>query len=492
MLQATLALISLLIFLLFWAIRRKYCYWHGKGIPYLSFIDYVRLVYHNFTKPLHEVVRHNYRRHGRLYGSYQGFVPTLVVGDPLLVRDICVKNFKSFTHKIKPNVMGNSMWDKVMLNTPDEEWKAARSIMSTALTTSRLKAMITEIISAADKFCTRLLLEGENKSAVEVSKMFEGCAINAMAALVYSVDLDPHETPDHPLVKCGNEFSASLNGWKMILLSSMPTVYKLLPMKFSSNKGTEYFKEFTRHMAQQRCASNQRFDDVLQLCLDDLAHGRSHDNFKISEPTIEDLAAQCMQFLVAGSDIVALTLMWTAYSLASHPECQEKVLREIDIAVKQNGVTYEALKEMPYLEAVINEALRMYTPDSFLIRRCTQEISVAGIEVRPGMCIEIPIEGIHHDPEFFPEPECFKPERFLPENKDALVPYTFLAFGAGPRNCVAQRMGIIQTKATLACLLRNIKFQRCTETPVPLKLQTASWLLQSLKPVKLGCISRIQ
>uniref|UniRef100_A0A4D5RV80 Putative cytochrome n=1 Tax=Ixodes scapularis TaxID=6945 RepID=A0A4D5RV80_IXOSC len=198
-----------------------------------------------------------------------------------------------------------------------------------------------------------------------------------------------------------------------------------------------------------------------------------------------------MLFFIAGSDTVTITLTWTAYSLALHPECQKKVIEEIDNAVKQNGVTYESIKDMPYLEAVINETLRLYPPDSLLMRRCTQETSVAGIKIHPGMAIEIQIHGMHRDPEFFPEPDCFKPERFLPENKEALVPYTYQAFGVGPRNCVGQRMGMLQTKATLACLLQKIKFQRCSETQVPLKLRTRSLILQPTEPVKLRCVPRV-
>ncbi|KAM7306300.1 cytochrome P450 3A41 isoform X1 [Ixodes scapularis] len=140
MLQATLALVFLFIFLFFWVIRRTYSFWNGKGIPYLSFTDYVKLVYDNFTKPLHEVALKNYRRRGRLYGSYEGFVPTLVVGDPLLLRDIYVKDFKSFSDRIASNATGNPLWDKMMLNSPEEEWKTTRTMMSPAFTTSRLKA----------------------------------------------------------------------------------------------------------------------------------------------------------------------------------------------------------------------------------------------------------------------------------------------------------------------------------------------------------------
>ncbi|CAN7985409.1 unnamed protein product [Ixodes pacificus] len=351
--------------------------------------------------------------------------------------------------------------------------------------------MIPKIIATSDEFCKRLLLEGEKRGAVEVSEMFESCAMDTTAALVYSLDLNTHENLDHPLVKCCKGFFGNQGGWKMILLFTMSRVFKLLPLEFPSKKGTEYVKEFTRHMAHQRCASKEKFEDVLQLCLDAVMRGRSPDTFKISESEIEDIAAQCMLFFIAGSDTVTLTLTWTAYSLALHPECQEKVIEEIDNAVKQNGVTYESLKDMPYLEAAINETLRLYTPDSLLMRRCTQETSVAGIKVHPGMSIEIAIHGMHRDPEFFPEPDCFKPERFLPENKEALVPYTYQAFGAGPRNCVGQRMGMLQTKATLACLLQKIKFERCSETQVPLKLQARSLILQSTEPVKLRCVPRV-
>ncbi|CAN7974813.1 unnamed protein product, partial [Ixodes persulcatus] len=78
--------------------------------------------------------------------------------------------------------------------------------------------MIPKIIATSDEFCKRLLLEGEKKGAVEVSEMFESCAMDTTAALVYSLDLNTHENLDHPLVKCCKGFFGNLGGWKMILL----------------------------------------------------------------------------------------------------------------------------------------------------------------------------------------------------------------------------------------------------------------------------------
>ncbi|CAN7944205.1 unnamed protein product, partial [Ixodes hexagonus] len=78
--------------------------------------------------------------------------------------------------------------------------------------------MIPKIIATSNEFIQRLILEGERNSAVEVSEMFETCAMDTTAALVYSLDLNTHENLDHPLVKCCKGFFGDLGGWKMILM----------------------------------------------------------------------------------------------------------------------------------------------------------------------------------------------------------------------------------------------------------------------------------
>ncbi|KAH9377112.1 hypothetical protein HPB48_011691 [Haemaphysalis longicornis] len=98
------------------------------------------------------------------------------------------------------------------------------------------------------------------------------------------------------------------------------------------------------------------------------------------------------------------------------------------------------------------------------MRLCTEETTVAGIRFKPGMCVDIPLAAMHRDPEYFPEPEKYNPERFLPENKDKVKPFSFIPFGAGPRNCVGMRLGLLQTKTTLASMLSRVRFEPCPET----------------------------
>lgn len=87
---------------------------------------------------------------------------------------------------------------------------------------------------------------------------------------------------------------------------------------------------------------------------------------------------------------------------------------------------------------MVSETLRKYPALPVLHRKCTEDcfIEEAGITVEKGQIFLIPVLGLHYDPEYFPDPEKFDPERFNAENKPNIKPYTYLPFGEGPRNCI--------------------------------------------------------
>lgn len=102
----------------------------------------------------------------------------------------------------------------------------------------------------------------------------------------------------------------------------------------------------------------------------------------------------------------------------------------------------------------------------------------------------IPVYAIHHDPEYYPVPEVFDPDRFTPENVQKRDSMTFLAFGEGPRNCIGLRFGMMQARIGLITLLRNYEFSICSQTVSPLILTQKAFVLSpkgqiflKLKPV---------
>ncbi|CAK5090424.1 unnamed protein product [Meloidogyne enterolobii] len=125
-----------------------------------------------------------------------------------------------------------------------------------------------------------------------------------------------------------------------------------------------------------------------------------------------ELFAQGFMLLIAGYDTTASVLQFAAYMLAMHPEVQEKLREEINSVLGiDEDILYEHLKKMDYLQAFLQETLRMYPPAPVSNRACNSNLTLNGINLREGDLVSIPIYSIQHNEEFYPEPEEFKPER---------------------------------------------------------------------------------
>ena len=100
--------------------------------------------------------------------------------------------------------------------------------------------------------------------------------------------------------------------------------------------------------------------------------------------------------------------------------------------------------------------------------------------------VTIPVMGIHHDPEIYPEPEVFNPERFTKEAVVERHPYAYIPFGKGPRDCIGLRFGLMQSRVGLATILNNFRLVPTEKTPNPIKFSTSSPVLSPEGGMHLG------
>ncbi|XP_069698859.1 cytochrome P450 6j1-like [Periplaneta americana] len=207
----------------------------------------------------------------------------------------------------------------------------------------------------------------------------------------------------------------------------------------------------------------------------------------------EMLIAQAFQIFIAGFETSSSTATFALYQLAFHPEIQERLREEmLDNLTKHNQeVTYDGIKEMTYLHMVISETLRMYPVIAFLDRVCQQDYQLpdplreGSVTLPARTSVYIPLLGIHRNPEYYPDPEKFDPERFTEEGKQLRPKYSYLPFGDGPRNCLGKLFGLLQVKTALIHILSKYVVTPCKDTPRNLVYDQKSFVLQTRDDIPL-------
>ncbi|KAF8781367.1 Cytochrome P450 3A12 like protein [Argiope bruennichi] len=197
--------------------------------------------------------------------------------------------------------------------------------------------------------------------------------------------------------------------------------------------------------------------DFLQLMLD-----RRENNEIAASLSNQDILHNVFLFILGGYESSSISLAFTFYLLAEHPEIQEKLYEEIK---KANDDNYITVQNLPYLNQVLMESLRLYPPlTGFITRECSEDYQVGSVTIPKGAIVEAPVWDIHHDPDLWPDPWKFDPDRFSPENKASLNTMAYMAFGIGRRNCIAEKFALAEAKLAIFRLVKKFQFEACDKT----------------------------
>ncbi|XP_029950371.1 cytochrome P450 4V8 [Salarias fasciatus] len=195
------------------------------------------------------------------------------------------------------------------------------------------------------------------------------------------------------------------------------------------------------------------FLDMLLKTTDENGNPMSH----------QDIQEEVDTFMFEGHDTTAAGMNWALHLIGSHPEVHRKVQQELQevFGSSYRSISTDDLKKLKYLECVIKESLRLFPSVPFFARTLCEDCHINGFKVPKGANGIIVTYALHRDPRFFPEPEEFRPERFLPENSVGRPPYAYIPFSAGLRNCIGQRFALMEEKVVLASILRNFNIEAC-------------------------------
>jgi len=168
-------------------------------------------------------------------------------------------------------------------------------------------------------------------------------------------------------------------------------------------------------------------------------------------------------FFTVGHETTSNSLAWLIAVLASRPEVQQKARQEI-LEKISGEVTFDSLKELPYIDGFIKEGLRMFPPLPFLTgRKAAKDTVVGHCQIPAGTNIILNLVSMTHDPKIWPDPEVVRPERWFTENITKEQRNSWMTFSNGPRICIGMNFSLLEQKIFLVNFLKQ--FQQVKMAP---------------------------
>jgi cytochrome P450 len=235
-----------------------------------------------------------------------------------------------------------------------------------------------------------------------------------------------------------------------------------------------HWKKYLEHTAAFESAITSRVDDRI-----DNGHGDRDDLLRLLMETVDDetgdrldrrqVIDEIKTFISAGHETTAHGLTWMFLLLANHPDALARLHEEVDQVLGGEPPTAETAEQLVWLAACFQEAMRIYPPVWHLPRLARNDDVLCGYKVPAGTRVLVSVWSTHRDPSVYPDPESFRPERWLDDAPKSRPRFSYLPFGGGRRACVGQGFAILNAQILGAMIAQRYSFEPDGTAPVKLE-----------------------
>ena len=378
----------------------------------------------------------------------------IVTQDPKLIEYVTQKNNKNYQKsELVVDTLGKYIGYGLLTNN-GEDWLKQRRLIQPGFSKAKIELLSSAILD-------------------ETKSVFENATLNKEFDIYGLMNLLAFRIVARSL------FGASLSDEQLIILCQKIThVQEVVTKEFSKpeavwwmqlsgqiSKAKEISVEVIDTMKvvlAERKKTTGEFSDLLSMLMD----ARYEDT---GEPmTDEKLVDEMTVIFLAGHETTANALSWIIYSLSKNPETKTKLIEEINY-LQDTACAIENLVKPSYAMACVNEGMRLFPPAWAMDRVTINDDQFENYSWEKGTIIISNFYGLHHDPEFWDNPDKFDPERFLRSKK---LPDNFFPFGAGPRMCIGNHFALMEMVIVIRYLYSNFDFKLTQQRVKPLALVT--------------------
>nr|XP_012223626.1 PREDICTED: probable cytochrome P450 6a14 [Linepithema humile] len=480
----TLCGIAIAILLFYYYFTSTFNFWKSRGvrgprpIPIFGNIKNVMLGKKFIGDYLTDV--YNDYKDEPLIGIFAKRTPILIVNNPEFIKDILIKDFSTFCERGVLNISKkNDPLTHNLLNLEYKNWKPLRKMLTPIFTSGKLKKMFPLILECADHLEQNVKEMVNQEKLVECRELTAKYTTDVIGICAFGIDINALSDENSEFRKMGKAIVTP--SWSNLLWyltkQSAPWLYDILANVIPESEATKFFS----HTALETINHRQMHNIIRHDFIDILIELKNRpDKFKDIELTDSLLAAQAFLFFVTGFEGSSTTMSFALYELALNQKIQDKLHEEIDEEYTKHGsdLIYDNINKMTYLDKVYKETLRKYPPVTAHFRKSTSNYTFRGtnVNIPKGQEVWIPIYAIQQDPNIYPEPDVFNPERFNEENTQTRQATSYLPFGDGPKSCIGVRFADYQIKVGIIKILRNYKVKTCEKTEIPINNPKAFFL----------------
>ncbi len=381
--------------------------------------------------------------------TYRVFVPargsyTYVIHHPDDVKRVLVSNHRNYTKGIGLDRV-KILLGKGLMTSEGELWKRQRYMMQPFFHRRVVTEFAQLIGQANDRFIARWEEISRRGEPVNLTDEMSELTLEIVLRSIVGTDLD--------------RLSAEMGGNPFEVVTKDSGRNLQFAFKFRS-----LTKLIAALIARRRAGGEEHFDFLGMLLA-----ARDKDS---GAPMPErELIDEVLTLIVAGHETTASALNWTWYLISQHPQVEARLHAEIDAAAEEPAPGLAQMESLPYTQQVINEALRLYPPGWLLSRRAIEADELGGYAVPAGSNVLLPLYLLHRHPQFWTEPEAFRPERFAPDQEGTRPRFAYMPFAAGPRHCIGESLAMFEMLMHLYKLARHYRLRYVPDRPLELEAQ---------------------
>ncbi|KAK7869835.1 hypothetical protein R5R35_008052 [Gryllus longicercus] len=351
-----------------------------------------------------------------------------------------------------------------------------------------MKRVFILISECVDLLVSQIEKDSQKGLPIDVNELAARYTTDAIASCAFGIQGHTLENPNaefRRIMRLTFEFTPK-EALALVSAFLSPKLTSLLGLKLIRSEVTNFILNTISTAITERethqIKRNDLLDSLIQLknsgVITDEDELDTQQNKAFHKFDMWDVMGNSLALLMAGFETSATTIAYVLYELAMNPDVQSKLREEIHDSISKQTLSYESLHDMKYLDMVLQETLRKYPPLAFIDRVSNKPYTLPGttVTLEAGSRILIPSYGFHMNPEYYPNPKRFDPERFSEQNKHAK--YSYLPFGEGPRNCAGIRFAGMQVKTAIARIICKYSVHPSSTTPTEIDFTPKTFLLQ--------------